>query len=214
MGLFKGALTLRRYHVDGELPDDFRERFPEALDDHAFKEPASMLHAEEVVGWCHVHNLLDTSFAQPADRQRWLYNHYLVAGLRVDKKVLPSKLFRAHLDKRVAAWCEQNQRNRAPASVRQEMRDALEQEMLAKTLPRVQVHEFCWNLADGWVFFHSTSDNANDRFRKLFRNTFGLGTTPFSPLDFLTDLPDVAESLEVQGISDYRPDGSDERGWT
>lgn len=204
MGIFKGTLTLRRYHVEGEVPEDFRTRFEESLQAHAFKEPVSVVHAEEVLGWCQVHNLLDTDFSQ---RERWLYNHYLVAGLRVDKKVLPSKLFRAHLDKRLQAWCEEHGRARAPSSVRQEMKDALEQEMLAKTLPRVAVTEFCWNIVDGWVVFHSTSEAANDRFRKLFRTTFGLTTTPFSPLDFLADVPDVAERLEVLGISDYRPEG-------
>ena len=72
----------------------------------------------------------------------------------------------------------------------------------------VQVTEFCWNVVDGWVLFHNTSEAANDRFRKLFRTTFGLVLAPFSPLDFLSDLPELAEALEVQGISDYRSAGA------
>ncbi len=204
MGIFKGNLTLRRYHVEGEVPEDFRIKYQEALQEHAFRDPASVLHQEEVVGWCMVQNLLDTDFS---DRDHWLYNHYLVAGLRVDKKVLPSKLFRAHFDKRIQAWCQEHARAKAPASVRQEIKDLLEQEMLAKTLPRVSVTEFCWNVVDGWAILHSTSESANDRFRTLFRNTFGLTTTPFSPLDFLADRPEVSDRLEILGISDYRPDG-------
>ena len=77
--------------------------------------------------------------------------------------------------------------------------------MLARTLPRVAVHEFCWNIVDGWVLFHSTSDGANDHFRKLFRTTFGVTLTPLSPLDLVNDDEDMAEGLELAGISDYRP---------
>lgn len=205
MGLFKGALTLRRYRVVGEVPEDFRTVYAKALNDNAFRAPASKLDAGEMVGWCCVQNLLDTDFD---DLNQWLFDHYLVAAMRVDKKALPSKLFRAHLDKRVAAWCREHGRARAPASVRADLRDALEQEMLARTLPRVQVYEFCWDLVGGYVLFHNTSDAANDRFRKLFRVTFGIDLVPFSPLDLLADEPDLAAALEVVGLSDCRPDGS------
>lgn len=202
MGLFKGALTVRRLQVIGDVPDDFRERYAEALREHAFHEPTSALHAEESAGWTLVHNLLDTDFS---NMNRWLYNHYLVAALRVDKKVLPGKLFSAYLDKRVSEWCQANQRERCPARVKTELKETLTQEMLVKTLPRVQIFEFCWNIVDGWVIFLNTSESAIDRFRTLFRNTFGLTLAPFSPLDFLTDLPDIAQRLQAQGISDYRP---------
>ena len=202
MGLFKGALTVRRLQVIGDVPDDFRERYAEALREHAFHEPTSALHAEESAGWTLVHNLLDTDFS---NMNRWLYNHYLVAALRVDKKVLPGKLFSAYLDKRVSEWCQANQRERCPARVKTELKETLTQEMLVKTLPRVQIFEFCWNIVDGWVIFLNTSESAIDRFRTLFRNTFGLTLAPLSPLDFLTDLPAIAQRLQAQGISDYRP---------
>ncbi len=201
MGVLKGAMTVRRYAVLGEVPDDFRVRYADALADHAFRDPPASAAGEERSGWCRIDNLLETDFS---DLNRWLFNQYLVAALRTDKKVLPAKLFRAHLDRRLAEWCHQHGRNRAPSGVRQEIREQLEIEMFARTLPRVQVVEWVWNLVDGWVAFHNTSDSANDRFVKLFRETFGLELAPFSPLDFLADDPDLAAALEAKGISDYR----------
>jgi hypothetical protein len=53
---------------------------------------------------------------------------------------------------------------------------------------------------------------AYDRFRKLFLATFGFHTEPFSPLDFLTDVPDTSHALEAAGISDYRPDAVADEG--
>jgi hypothetical protein len=68
----------------------------------------------------------------------------------------------------------------------------------------VSVYEFCWSLADGWVIFGNTSDGANDRFRKRFRQTFGLELVPATPLDFLSTRPDLAQELELAGVSDIR----------
>jgi recombination associated protein RdgC len=202
MGILKGGLTARRYLVEGEIPDDFRERYAEVLEMHQFRERKAAGAGEEVYGWVQAHNLLDNDFT---DTNRWLYNHYVLVALRVDKKTLPSRLFKAHLEKRIKQWCADNGREKAPASIRTEQKDQLELEMLAKTLPSVAVVEFCWNIVDRWAIFHSTSDKANDRFRTLFRTTFGLVLTPFSPLDLLGDRPDLVQKLEIAGISDYRP---------
>ena len=202
MGIFKGALTLRRYHAEGEVPDDFRTVYADALNEHAYREPRHPEPGQETIGWCSIHNLLDTEFA---DSSRWLYNHYLTAGLRIDKKVLPAKLFKAHLEKRLQQWCAENGREKAPSAIRREQKELLEIEMLGRTLPRVAVHEFCWNIVEGWVVFHNTSDTPNDHFRKLFRTTFGVSLTPLSPLDLVSDNEDLVEGLEMAGISDYRP---------
>jgi hypothetical protein len=55
------------------------------------------------------------------------------------------------------------------------------------------------------VIFGNTSDGANDRFRKRFRQTFGLELVPATPLDFLASRPDLATQLELAGVSDIRP---------
>ena len=204
MGILKGAMTVRRYHVEGDVPDEFRTTYVDALNDHAFSERPSAGVGEEVVGWCQVHNLLDTEFT---DLNRWLYNHYALGALRIDKKMLPSKLFKAHLEKRLEQWCLENGKRNAPRSVKDEKKEQLEIEMLARTLPKVATTEFCWNIVDRWCIVHSTSERVNDTFRTLFRNTFGLVLTPVSPLDLLLDDPEKAGVLEIAGISDYRPRG-------
>jgi len=207
MGVFNGTMTVRRYLVEGEVPEDFRDRFTESLEQFAFREPRQWEVGEAVHGWCLIHNLLDTDFTR---MDKWLYNHYVTAALRIDKKALPAKYFKAHLEKRIQQWCAENHREKAPAAVKREQKELLEQEFLVRTLPRVATYEFVWNLLDGWVAFHNTGEGPNDLFRTLFRNTFGLVLTPISPLDLLGDLPQVVEGLETAGISDYRPRGAPE----
>ena len=137
---------------------------------------------EPSLGWVQSHNLLDADFT---DLGRWLYNHYALFSLREDKKTVPAKYFRALLEKQIQEWCEAQGQTRCPRSVRDEIRDRLEFELLQKTLPRVRTVEVVWNLAEGWVLFHNHSDTVNDTFRKLFHRTFGLRLYPQNPLDLL-----------------------------
>ena len=201
MAILSGALTLRRYRVAGQVPDEFRTLYADALQDHAWKEPREWAKGIEAVGWCQVHNLLDVDFG---DLNRWMYNEYIVVAMRVDKKSLPAKYFKAHLDKKIQAWCQEHGRPKCPTGVKADIKEQLETEMMARTLPRVATHEMCWNVVEGQVLFHNCSEGANDAFRKLFRHTFGLNLLPWSPLDFLAARPELAQVLEVQGLSDLR----------
>lgn len=201
MGILKGALSVRRYRVGTDHPEGWQDRFIGALNEHAFREPLSPVHKEEVSGWVQVHNLLDADFS---DVNRWLYNQYAVFALRTDKKTLPAKLFAAHLQKRVEAWCAANQRERAPRSEKERIKEELEQDLLRQTLPSVTLVEVAWNVAEGWLLVHSHAEAANDRFRKLFHRTFGQVAVPFDPLDFVSDWPEVGERLRASGASDLR----------
>ena len=204
MGILSGALTARRYRVVGPVPADFRDRYALALREHAFRASSDPTKTEETVGWCEIHNLLDTEFA---DLNRWLADRYALFALRVDKKTVPAKLFKAHLEKRVEAWCAEHQRERCPASVKGEIKEKLLFEMLARTLPRVQVFELCWNVVDGWLLFHSLSERAAERFIKLFWETFGLRVLPEAPLDLLPpEDAGLLDRLMATGGLDYRPE--------
>jgi len=187
VGILSGALSVRHYRVQGELGPDHRDRLIDALNSNAFRDPLSPLHKEEILGWAQIHNLLDTDFS---DINLWLYNQYAIFSFRMDKKTVPARLFKAHLQKKMAAWCKETGREKCPPKVKEELKELLEQDMLRQTLPKVAVHEVAWNLSEGWVAFHNQSDLINDKFRKHFHHTFNLVLVPVTPLDFLEDRPD------------------------
>ena len=200
MGILKGALTVRRYTVSGDPPENFRESYTESLQKKAFYGSSSATFQGEASGWALHHNLLDTDFS---DQNKWLFQRYILGMLRVDKKQLPAKLFRAHLDQRCAAWCQEHGRDRCSPTAKAEIRETLTIEMLAKTLPSVRTVEFCWNLLDSWVLFHSTSQSMNDKFITLFYETFGLKLSVISPVDFVED-PATLTFMESCGVSNLR----------
>jgi len=184
MGLLSGALTMRRFRVGGALPDGWRERLRDGLEEHAFREPPVEARKEEYEGWVRVQNLLDADFD---DYNQWLFQNHAVFALRVDKKVLPGKLLRAHVDKKCRAWCADKGVERIPASVRKEIQEKLEEDWLKRALPRVTVIEICWNVVDGWVVLAGASEKVADRVRKRFHRTFGMELLPWSPLDAVSD---------------------------
>ena len=200
MGFWKGRLTIRRYRIHEPVEDGFRDDFERRLQESAFRERRSANRGEETVGWVLPDNLLDTDFDL---RDRWLFDHYLVIGLRIDKTVLPSQLLRAHLDQRIVAWEQENNQSRCPASVRTDIRTALEAELLARSLPQVKMVPICWHLGEGWVAVHSTATRVNDTFRTLFRTTFGVVPEPFSPIDFLEADPVTATEMASSGMTDF-----------
>lgn len=184
MGIVSGSLTIARFRVVGELPEGWRETFRARLDEFAFRDPPVGQGKEEVEGWVQVHNLLENSFA---DFNTWLYNDVAVFALRVDVKRLPAKLFRATVDKRKQAWCEERGVERCPNAIVTEIKEDLEREWLERTLPSVSVTEAAWSLTNQWMVVHSLSEGTAERFRKRFFRTFGLKLVPWSPLDWLED---------------------------
>lgn len=198
MPLLKGSLTGRRFHVVGAVPEDFRTSFPALLQGHAFHAPASPIAREQIVGWTFANDLFGVDF----DRlDAWLFNQYAVLGVRVEQKVLPSRLLQGLLKTRLAAWCQEHKRERAPASVRTEIRELLEDELLAKSLPRVNHHEVIWNLVEGWVLVGHASDSVIDLVKNLFKKTFGLRLQEVGSAAFLPDHGPAWDALSALGAT-------------
>ena len=189
------------------LPDDFRDRFEQAFTDHAFREKSTISKGEETVGWVRSDNLLETDFS---NRDKWLYTHYAMAAMRIDKKVLLHR------------WFGQRSRSASRSGVRRmvgprrlracepDIRLNIENDMLARTLPTVKVVNRLLEPAQGWVLFENTSDRVNDRFRTLVRNSFGIGLEFFSPLDFLVDSPELVDPLAAAGMTIMRAEVDDD----
>ena len=198
MGILKGALSVRRYRVEGEPPEQFRDYIKDGLLAHAFHAPASKTHKEEVSGWVQVQNLLETDFE---NFNCWLFEPYVLFALRIDKKTVPAALLKAHVDLAAKQWAENKGQPKCPAGVKREIKEQKELEMLSSTLPRVRTMEVCWNYDKGIVLFHSHSESANDQFRKLFHRTFGLELHAEQPAEWLDE--SVATEIELRGNTDF-----------
>lgn len=193
MGILKGAMAVRRFRAPVDLKSGWREAFRESLNKLAFRAPQGSWGSNEVQGWCVIDDLLLTTFE---DNNRWLFsNGVIVLGLRVAKKVIPKRDFKATLVTRCREWAESRGAERCPAAVKKEIRERLEIEWYDRTIPTSTVIEVAWDTQSGILLIGSTSDKACDRVRKLIHRTFGQEVVPEAPLDWLDNSARVEKLL-------------------
>ncbi|MBM75459.1 MAG: hypothetical protein CMK59_08650 [Proteobacteria bacterium] len=207
MAFLKGMMTIRRYEVVGEPPKDYIERYTQALKDKCFRGSLNIAYEAEHSGWATLRNFLDTDFSDPT---KWHVDGYILANFRVDKKKVPSKIFRARVQLACDEWLraqgenpEEATTSKIPSKVRKEIKDRISTELLSKTLPSVRTVEWCWNVVDGYCLFHNISDGVNELFQTAFYETFGLVLSASSPVDLLNN-EDQRKSMEVINHSSFR----------
>ena len=207
MPLFKGSLTVTRFRVrSGTIPDTNPfpwEDIENAISENAFQPAASMTSVEVRSGWSDIFDPLSTDFTR---RDAWAFNNYVALGVRVEQKKVPGKLFTATLRRRISAWCREHQRERCPATVREEIREGLREEMLRHVLPTLKHHEVLWSMNEGHVLVLGTSVDLLDRVRKLIPRTFAT-ITPDGPLEWLP--ASQARALLDIGATSFQADASD-----
>jgi DNA recombination-dependent growth factor C len=199
MSLLSGTLTARRYHVVGEAPGgDFRPRFAKSLRENAF-QPATSRLIEPRFGWVSHRNMLEADFTDEA--ADWWFEPWALFSLRIDTPVIPQRLLKAHLQKRVREWCTEHRRQRCPRAVKQDLREQVLESLVHRALPRTAVIEVGWNVPDGWLFFAGLGKKAAQTFELIFGGTFDLPLRAYDPLLLLEE--SAAATLASLRASDY-----------
>ena len=205
MPLLKGAMGATRYRVVDPPADLSRDHLLERLNEGAFKEPFSQSQSGETVGWVNIHNLCVYSF----DPEDSCYSQYLCFALRIDNKRLPAKLLKARLELDAQAWMNERGADRIPSSVKRELKEQLELQLLPKQLPSVAAHDVCWDLKDHKVWFFSASRKVNETFRLRFGQTFDVDLAPVGVMGTVRKHALATQwryRLDAVGHSDYRPE--------
>jgi hypothetical protein len=206
MGLLNGGLSFRRYRVHQPLPEDFRDLFLENIQRLAFQENLKHRSKEPLMGWVNVANPDDTAF----DLNKLLFDRYLVLGLRVDKKSVNGKLFQILLERQYRAVMAEKGVERLGKNHKEEIKEALEEELLGQTLPSVATYDLAWDIHTGEVLVFATSDALQETFQGLFHDTFGARLYPDRMVDWLREQWDW-ETIE-QRVDGFIPGGALDRG--
>lgn len=180
MGILSNTVTICHYEVNGPLPDaELVSWVQQRLTEHSFRSIDNS--SEELsVGWVHFDDSLASDFGSEADFCR---DEWFVLTLRRDQRRVPGGLLRAHLDMAQRAWMAQNPGlSRIPKQKREELKEAVQGALLARTLPAPAVYDAVWNSRTGVVTFTSTSAKLIEIFEEAFKRTFeGLSLTPIFP---------------------------------
>ncbi len=169
MGLLTGAASLTRFAVEGELPAAPWDFIAEQISRHSFRDIDDTMD-EYSVGWVSVANMFDSAFAWGS----YAAGDYIALTLRVDERRVSPAVLKKFCQKEEERIKREQQIPRLARAARLEIRERLHAELLRKSPPIPATYDLCWNIADGSVFFFTTSKKAIALLEDLFRESFGL----------------------------------------
>ena len=170
MGILSNSVSICQFRVIGSIPGaDVYSWVSERLARNGFV-PIDQGAAELSVGWVHMDDSRESSFAVPAAFWR---DRYLALTLRQDRRTIPGALLRAHLQMAERDFLAANPGySRVPKQKREELRDAVRSALLARTLPVPSLIDAVWDLERGVLTVATLTAKSLDLFENLFKKTF------------------------------------------
>lgn len=167
MGLFKGALALRRYRVMQKPPEYWREQYDKAVRAHALVPIDRAGIGVQSAGWCSVYD------AQVLDFDAEYVEGRILLSLRMDA-LKPDP---AEVKKQVKLAAQRLEAERYAPLSKATLRDvkALVIIDMRKTTPiKTRTVDAVWNLETQRLYVLSHSKKANECFIRLFAQTFNI----------------------------------------
>ncbi|MCA9543880.1 MAG: recombination-associated protein RdgC [Myxococcales bacterium] len=177
MGAFSGGLSFRQYHVQGDLPANWPEKYQVEIKRLAHKPIDPANEEDRSVGWCNAEFPLDVQL----DEQTWHLNEYIVLGMRIDTLAVPGPLLRLHTEAECRKLMAEQKRDSLNRYEKAEVKERVRLAMRAKMMPSIKSIDMVWNWTDGTVRFFASSEKANLEFMELFEDTFGVSLVPDVP---------------------------------
>lgn len=177
MPALRGSLTYARFFVQGEPPDDFRERFMKSIRLRAMKPLEPDEEAPERSGWCRI----GEPFELELGYEDVFFNSFVNLGLRTDKWAIPGPLLRSKMREAEQAYLAKKGRERLSRRERTELKEVVSKKLRRQLAPVVRQVDLSWSLEDGIVRFFSQGDKPALVMGDLFEKTFGLKLVPEAP---------------------------------
>ncbi len=177
MGAFSGSISVTKFFVHGELPEELRTAFMRRIKLRAFRPLVVEEDADERYGWCVMGEPLDGVLGH----ETVFYNSYVNLGFRLDRWRFPKAVLKAELARAEQERLAALDRERLSRAEKQELRDRIKIALKRKALPSMQHFDFSWNLETGEAFFWSQTPSIHERLTELFELTFKLELVASSP---------------------------------
>lgn len=179
MSILSSSVSLTRYRIVGEVPDDLISDVPGRLKTHGFRE-IDQTSDERSFGWVCFDDLLDNTWKTAVPQK----GHYLIFALRLDTRRIPpavmKKYFRLALDEARRELAAKGKKY-ITRDQKTEIKDRVKQTLLSKTLPVPAVFDVVWDSARNVVYLGSVSPKVRQLFEDQFSQTFDLNLEPMTP---------------------------------
>jgi len=182
MGLLKGAVTVSRFAVEGQLPADFWEWAHKRISANAFMDIEDLAQ-EKSLGWVSAHDYFDINFAY----ENYKLNPYLLLGIRQDKRTLSASLLRKYHRLEIMKARSLSPNTRLGRPEREMLKQKARLELLSRLPAPSTVWEMCWNIRVNELWFTTSNRVLLELSQELFLRSF-------APLTLAPQIPFVLAS--------------------
>lgn len=197
MGFGSGNASFTRFKITDEIPDPLWSEIPGKLKLFAFQDIDNRPD-ERFWGWTNIDDMLDTAWqSSPPEK-----GHYITFSLRLDTRRIAPAVFKKHY---TLALREEEQKAKAEGHAfisrlrRQELKQAVRQRLMQRSLPIPAEFNVIWNTESGIVYFASTQAKMIEMFTAHFSKTFELDLEQLTPYTLATNLlgENIAQKLDT-----------------
>jgi recombination associated protein RdgC len=195
MGFIKGTGSFVRFSVEGELPENIWDFIADRVAAFSFRD-IDETYEEDSLGWVSVLNMFDTEF----DYASYAAGNYVTLSMRLDERKVSSVIVKKFVQKEEERIKKEKEIPKISRSMRVEIKERIQNELMRKALPMPSVFDLCWNLEDSTLLFFSTNKKAQALLEDLFKETFGLTIIqqiPYLCGEHLLDEDDVDKLVRV-----------------
>ncbi len=171
MGLYSNTVSIRQYHVDGDIPEK-SQLFAWACAGLNGRRFNAIEHSAEELseGWVPTDSPEGGLFESP--EQCWR-DRYLFFTYRRDQRRIPALILKSHIRQAEEAYLQERpELVRPPKRQREEIKERIVSSLLVKTLPSPAMVDVCWQMDEGILSIFSSSKTACERVESLFCKSF------------------------------------------
>ncbi|MBW1912539.1 MAG: recombination-associated protein RdgC [Deltaproteobacteria bacterium] len=177
MGIILGSGSFTRFRVQGDMPRDYKEKFPESIKRLSFRNFDEYSEEERSVGWVNIMNMFDVQSLE----FEYLKPPYISLSWRVDVRNVPRKALKQHCFEAEEEIKSSDDLEYLPKARQKEIKDWVWRRLLKRAIPRSNSYDAVWNLESSMLLFGSTNSKLGDEFAEFFSRTFELRLTPVFP---------------------------------
>ncbi|MBW2513291.1 MAG: recombination-associated protein RdgC [Deltaproteobacteria bacterium] len=187
MSLLSNALSITRYRVNGRLNTPVTDAVYPCLKKNMHPD-VDDVDAAHSAGWTSFQDPFTPSF----EGASFVYGNYFVFSLRIDKKIIPSKLVQKHMAIEVAKKCQASGREFLSKNEKKMIKENVIS-VLGLRIPAIpNIYNVLWNYEASVVWFFTHLKGPNEDLETLFKTSFGLVLTRIFPFTFAESQPGLS----------------------
>ncbi len=193
MGLLSSTVSITRYKIEGEIEKPVLETITNALKRNTISEIDDD-SSDKDVGWTSLENPFNPDF----EGSSFVIGTYLVFSLRIDKKTIPQKIVKKHVNMEVAKKLADSGRDYLSKNEKQIIKEGVIDKLSRRIPATPNIYDIVWNQEDSVLWFFSNHKSANEELEALFSKSFKVSLIrlfPYTIADLTSGLSEADRDI-------------------